>query len=213
MTKHGTASSGLYVEFQAAVLRQLPRPEELDASVLDGWLSNQAGMQRGLRGLFLPPEEKPAPAAIVVPEPTITPYAAITVDYGMNLEAMVKVGRYDGVNPDITAEHFPIVGDGKVDREPLLVHFGRDMDDAVITTEFDRLGLRDGAIEELAAFGAKYPDLQRGYPIIGRQSVWRYRVGYSYCPCLLGGGRERILRLTLRGLGWDVHCRFLAFRK
>ena len=151
--------------------------------------------------------------AVIIPEPTITSYAAITVDYGMTLPAMIKAVGCDWVNQDITAERFPVVGEGKVDREPLLVHFGRDVDDADMTAALDRLGLRDGAIEELCAFGAKFPDLQREFPIIGRKSVWRYRFGGSRCPCLGRGGFGRSLDLSIRERRWDGYCRFLAFRK
>lgn len=215
MPTHGTAlSEGQTAEFVGAGTKALILiANRLGPDLAHNWAGNGEAMQRAFLGALMPPEAKPAPAAIVVPEPTITTYGALTVDYDMVLEAMVKAGQYDWVDPDITAEHFPIVGKGKVQRVPLTVHFGRDMDDADVTTEFERLGLEDGAIEELTAFGAKYPELQREFPILARKSVWRNRFGRPHGPCLDRGDRERSLYLYIRERRWLHPCRFLAFRK
>lgn len=56
---NGTASIGLYVEFQAAVLRQLPRPGEFPEGVLDGWNRDQASLKRVLAEALLPPVSSP----------------------------------------------------------------------------------------------------------------------------------------------------------
>lgn len=58
---NGTASSGLYVEFQAAVLRQLPRPEDLTKGDLERLLSDQASLRQSLRRAVLP--IKPGPTS------------------------------------------------------------------------------------------------------------------------------------------------------
>ena len=215
MPTHGPAlNEGQTAEFVSAGTKALILiANRLGPDLAHNWAVNGEAMQRAFLGALIPPEEKPALAAIVVPEPTITTYEAITVDYDMVLKAMAKVGRYDWVNPDITAERFPVVGEGKAEREALLVHFGRDMDDRDVTIELEHLGLEDGAIEELLAFGAKYPDLQHKFPIIGRKSVWQYRFGFSCCPCLDGCGRGRGLSLRIRERRWRGVCRFLAFRK
>ena len=55
MTNHGTASIGLYIELQAAVLRQLPRPGEMTSEIVDGWIQNQASLKRILHEVLLPP--------------------------------------------------------------------------------------------------------------------------------------------------------------
>lgn len=214
MPAHGTAlNEGQTAEFVGAGTKALILiANQLGPDLAGKWARNGEAMQRAFLGALLPSEEKPAPAVIEFPQPTITSYP-IMVDYGMKLEAMIKVGRYDWVNSDITAEHFPMQGEGRVDLGAQLVHFGRDREDADVTAEFDRLGLRDGAIEELLAFGVKFPDLQRKFPIIGRKSVWRHRFGRSCCPCLGAGGGGRYLDLSFREYGWNGYYRFLAFRK
>lgn len=214
MPAHGTAlSEGQMAEFVGAGTKALILiANHLGPDRAGHWARNGEAMQRAFLGALLPPEEEPAPV-VEVPRPTITSYP-ITVDYGMKFPAIVEAGRYDRTSSDITADRFPIAGEGTVEREALLVHFFyRSMTDEDVTSEFERLGLRDGAIEELLAFGAKYPDLQREFPIVARKSVWRNRIGNSVCPYLTRGGSERDLSLDIREGRWDGLCRFLAFRK
>lgn len=53
---------GWYIEFQAALLRQAPRPGEIDQTTAEGWTSNQKGLKKNLAGCLLPP-------TAVTPEP------------------------------------------------------------------------------------------------------------------------------------------------
>jgi len=45
---------GWYIEFQAAILRQAPRPGEIDQTTAEGWTSNQKGLKKNLAGCLLP---------------------------------------------------------------------------------------------------------------------------------------------------------------
>lgn len=45
---------GRYIEFQASVLRQMPRPEEIDKLALDGWINNQNALKEVLAKVLLP---------------------------------------------------------------------------------------------------------------------------------------------------------------
>lgn len=45
---------GWYIEFQAALLRQAPRPGEIDQTVAEGWTSNQKGLKKNLANCLLP---------------------------------------------------------------------------------------------------------------------------------------------------------------
>jgi len=59
MKKDGTASqvTGNYVEFQAAVLRALPR--DIDPDVAFGWAQNGEALAKNLRGVLIPAEVTP----------------------------------------------------------------------------------------------------------------------------------------------------------
>jgi len=46
---------GWYIEFQAALLRQAPRPEEIDQVTAEGWINNQKSLKNNLAGCLIPP--------------------------------------------------------------------------------------------------------------------------------------------------------------
>ena len=46
---------GWYIEFQAALLRQAPRPGEIDQIVAEGWINNQQSLKKNLAGCLIPP--------------------------------------------------------------------------------------------------------------------------------------------------------------
>ena len=136
----------------------------------------------------------------------------IVVDYTKSLEQMIAAGCYDWVNPDITAERFPITGDGQVELEPELIHIGRDMSSDEVIADLDKRGLRPGTIAELLAFGATYPEVQREFPIVALGSVAEVH-GYRRVACLYRSDSERNLHLDWFDSDWDGLYRFLAFRK
>jgi len=56
---NGAASiPGWYVEFQANMLRQLPRPGEIDPTTAEGWNRNQKALKKALTGVLLPTERE-----------------------------------------------------------------------------------------------------------------------------------------------------------
>ena len=46
---------GWYIEFQAALLRQAPRPGEIDQTTAESWTSNQKSLKKNLTSCLLPP--------------------------------------------------------------------------------------------------------------------------------------------------------------
>ncbi|MEK7078409.1 MAG: hypothetical protein AAB911_02465 [Patescibacteria group bacterium] len=202
MEKHGTASldAGQFAEFASVVIRQLPR--DLDSTTVQGWIENQSSLQRVLREALMPiPIEQ---------EKNVFP---VTVDYTRTLSDMISAGHYDSVNDDITADHFPVSGEGVVEVKLELVHFDRVMESDDVLKELDKDGLRPATLAELLAFGAKYPDIQRQFPIIALGAVWQNRRGYRSVPALWGSSIGRFLDLHYFDDGWDGYYRFLAVLK
>lgn len=198
----GTASIevGHFAELTSAVIQQLPR--DIDSTTAQGWIENRAALQRALRAALLPATQ------------SVHPTYPVSINYGLSLEEMIAAGRYDWKNDDITAKHFPERGEGVSDIEIQLVHFNRVMgsSDEVIR-EFDKMGLRPASIEELLAFGAKYPDVQRQFPIVALKSLWRRLRGHRYVPYLDRNVHERCLYLYVFEGGWYENYRFAAVRK
>lgn len=199
MRKHGTAFqvTGWYVEFQMAVLRALPR--DIDQRVADGWRENGKALTKNLRSMLIPPAES-------------TSTHHVTVDYILSLEEMIKVGRYQSVNPSITSEHFPIKGKGTKEVETKLVHFDRFLGSDEVIQELDKDGLRPAIIEELLAFGSRYPMMQWQFPIVALGSILR-RPDHHQKDVPYLWGRERHLDLVSFESLWHDNIRFLTVLK
>ena len=137
----------------------------------------------------------------------------VTVDYGKRLSAMIKAGKYDWVNSDITEKNFPPTREEGVQPVTLeLIHFDRAISSEDALAELDTMGFRPANLEELLAFGAKYSEEQRKYPIVALGSVWR-RLGDRYVPILWDDSNGRRLRLRWFAGAWYSGYRFLAVRK
>ncbi|MDO8510509.1 MAG: hypothetical protein Q7S15_02705 [bacterium] len=149
--------------------------------------------------------------------PRTAPPDTLTIDYNRSLADMVKAGKYDWVNDDITAKRFPIEGKGTVELEAKLFHFNRDIPSSEegvrLITEDDREHPWEPAkIEHLLAFGEKYPEEQCKYPIIALGSVGEVG-GYRCVPVLYRDGVGRGLSLHYWDGLWSASYRFLAVRK
>lgn len=138
------------------------------------------------------------------------------VNYSLSLEGMIAAGNYDWANDDITPKRFPLKGEGEVEFEDTVFHFDRDItsEEAVklITAADSKNPWEPGKIENLLAYGAKNPEEQRKFPIIGLGSVCKV-LGYRDVPFLYRSASERELFLGWWDGDWGAFCRFLAVRK
>ena len=138
----------------------------------------------------------------------------ILVDYAVSVEELLKLGKYDWSNSDITSEHFPTKRTGgKVETKVELVHFGRNISSDEALKELDKMGYRPAEAHELLAFGAKYPDVQREFPIVALGSVWRSSLGCRSVVCLYENTAERDAALCWLEGDWGDGWRFAAVRK
>jgi len=138
---------------------------------------------------------------------------AVTVNYDLSVENAVKAGKYDWSNSDITTKNFPPKRKGKAGIELTLFHFNRSMESDEVVREFDKQGLRPAELPELLSFGAKYPDIQRDFPVVALGSFWRRPFGRRRCAYLYGHGFRRSLCLHWLAFGWHDDYRFAAVRK
>jgi len=140
----------------------------------------------------------------------------IEVDYSMSLNKMISAGNYDWKNDDITAARFPVKGEGKVEFEAKLFHFNRDISSEAAVTHIKDADPQNpwepAKTEHTLAFGAKYPELQREYPIVGLGSVAKVDFDRDVLRlCRRGSGRS--LYLSRWDGDWYGDYRFLAVRK
>jgi hypothetical protein len=137
----------------------------------------------------------------------------ILVNYDRSVEDGVWAGRYDWSNSDITSGHFLSDRRGTTEADIHLIHFNKVMSAEQVLIKLDRMGFRPAGIQHALAFGEKYPDIQREFPIVFLGSVWQSPRGHRDCPCLDGSDARRELSLDWVGAGWDEDCRLAAVRK
>jgi hypothetical protein len=138
----------------------------------------------------------------------------LTVDYRKSIEQMAAAGDYDGsTSPNITAQNFPATLKGTARVEVEIVHLNLYASTDEVMAELDRRGLRAATMAELLSFGAKYPDVQREFPIVALGSVWVDSSGYRLCGYLWSDGDGRYCGLDFIGNDWNSRDRFLAVRK
>lgn len=138
----------------------------------------------------------------------------ITVDYSQSIAQMIGAGGYDCVDPDITAEHFPIQGDSIKSVEVFLFHFNYSIfsEDAIV--EMDKDGYRPVNAAELFGLGAQHPQLQLEFPIVCLGTIWQCLNGLNQCPVLgTSDGFERRLTHYYFGRSWYAGYRFAVASK
>lgn len=152
-------------------------------------------------------EQQPKPAEEII---------SLSVNYGRNVKEMIKAGKYDWENSDITEKHFPLPAELKGKTTTIsgkLFHFDRSISSEDAISEMDKAGYRPATLPELLALGEDQPDLQRQFPIIALGSVWSGAFGRRGVPGLNVGGYERKLSLYWFAYDWIAVDRFFGVRK
>lgn len=106
----------------------------------------------------------------------------ITVDYTLEREPAIEAGRFDWVDQehrfDVTLSGFYFSlynhpkGEKKEDTTVHLIHLDLPVNRDGAAWMLKRRGFRAIALRELLALAAKYPDLQREYPIMALESCY-----------------------------------------
>lgn len=186
-------------EFHAAILQNLP---ELGSEEMQKWIGPNRSSLRTILAQTL--------------VSTSVQYPQVMVDYGQTFEQMVAAGRYDWRSGDITAERFPIKGDGVVTFETRLFHFNRRVssEEAVrhIASVDPTNPWQAAHIEHELAYGAIYPEEQRQFLIMALgSSCWMG--GSRFVSCLGRLDAKRGLGLRSWDFDWNADDRFLAVRQ
>jgi hypothetical protein len=139
----------------------------------------------------------------------------VVTDYDLLVEDAIAAGHYDQKNSNtrITNRNFPSKRMGTRALEIILVKFKYAMSSEDVLRELDKHGLRPAELPELLAFGERYPDVQREFPVVALGSVWQYSGGRCYVPYLSRHTGRRGLYLSWLGGEWFSLCRFAVVRK
>lgn len=161
---------------------------------------------------------------------------SVIIDHKKSLADMIAAGKYDYINPNIVEKNFPIQQRPSVSEADIqssgnpyrtlgvqndnstnivLVHLNKAVKTSEVLVYMDKHGLRPARIEELLAFGEKYPAVQREFPVVALGSVWVDSDGDRSVACLRRHGSERSLYLRWADPDstWDEIYRFAAVSK
>jgi len=138
----------------------------------------------------------------------------LTIEAGLMFEERITRGQYSWRNSDLREEWFPVTADQVGKWEWRLFHFNFNCKIPSRKASFliKENAFELGQIGHILAFGEKYPEEQRKFPIIGLGSVAGFDVDH-YVPALGIFGAERTLNLGWFEGGWSNGHRFLGVRR
>lgn len=141
---------------------------------------------------------------------------SLAVNYSKKLNEMILPGRYDIVDPRIVAKNFQIkesYGGRLVILTARLFHFKETMYTDEIISQVEQTDYRLAMIPEIMAFGATYPNLQRGVSIIALGQPAGINGSYFVPGLTKSGNQARMLKLySFQGV-WPPICHFLAVKE
>lgn len=90
----------------------------------------------------------------------------------LSLKELVDTGKYSYVDKEITEKYFnvQVVGKPKTDTV-LLIYFAQTLTSESVLSKMEQGGVYPATIEHLLAVGAKYPELQKQFPVAALGSV------------------------------------------
>lgn len=131
----------------------------------------------------------------------------VTADYTMSREQMIVAGKYSEVGGHM--DIFSVDGSGVVNAS--LGMFPVEGEFADTKEMYERVerrrGIRPATFAEICAFGAKYPDEQRGYVrrLMAMGSVGDRDLGTPYSPALYGTMNSRWMGIFAQSEMWTKH--------
>jgi hypothetical protein len=112
----------------------------------------------------------------------------ITVDHSRSLvDLLMSTGPTKRPSPEDVAEigaKWPIDGSGPEERTTVIVRLHKYATTREAESEIARRGLRAARLDELLAFGERYPDVQDSFPVVALGSSHVDRLGVRRVPML-----------------------------
>ena len=137
----------------------------------------------------------------------------LTLDGSYSASKLIKKGKYDWFNDDITDERFPIQKREPIEHKIELVEFDHDPSSEEVLAEFKERGLERPIYEDAFYYGIKYPEEQRKHPVVFLHEPVLNPDGRRNVLVLGGDDGERRLRLICFGYEWSRRCAFAGVRK
>ncbi len=207
MEKHETVREMTKGQFRDIVSTLIGAiPDDLTFQEAQAVTGGKGKLTEGVREVF---------GQFRIGQPSTERYA-VTVNYAGNktIKNLLKEGKYDWVNSNITDKNFPTDKTGEEENEIHLVHLDRLFDNGdLVIEELDKLGYKPANPAQLLALGIKHPDLQRQFPIAALGQYWLDSSGARYVVYLHRGSGGRYASLRWLEDGWYACWRFAVVRK
>lgn len=137
----------------------------------------------------------------------------IVIGDGRSTEELVEAGRYAYAHSCVTSDNFPArpVAGARL-REIVLLEFDHGVTADQVLAAAARAGLERPLYEDALHFGARYPDVQRGHPVVFLHDPWIGFFGRRDVLCLWSNGGRRELGLEGFDETWSPGHRFAFLR-
>jgi hypothetical protein len=137
----------------------------------------------------------------------------LKISANLSFSDRIALGKYDWTNSNINDKNFSDKAEKDYEVECKLFHFNKSILSEFAIAEMEKEGFKPANILELLKLGEINPNLQREFPIVALDSVWRGADSHHHVPVLNYDDDRRWLSLYWSGLGWGDDCRFLGVRK
>jgi hypothetical protein len=217
-----TTFPGWYVEFQAAVLRQLPRPDKLGKEIGEGWINNQGALKKVLATILFPqPSQESSRFTLFKDLGIITVPDNYVHETRLASFKKENCERFLFYDKDIIDENFAKVTTKLVPGQKLHVKVFKQIVSGTTTSE-ERLAFLKtqnavlvGAQGASLVFEQKREDLPEHYGYISldeKKAFWEITKGIHRVPGLYQHWSEDWeFRLGGFGHDWDNHNCLLCF--
>jgi len=144
--------------------------------------------------------------------PIADDWASVVVDYSrFTLADMIAACRYKSVDRRITTERFPVKGEGRVELNMAILHFGKAMTTKNVIAGLEHSSFRPAKIEELLTLCKERPGLQAKFSIVALGSVWNDSSGMPQFVASLN--TNLVSTSASAGTLWADPYRFAAVKK
>jgi len=199
---------GWYIEFQAALLRQAPRPEEIDQVTAEGWVNNQKSLKNNLAGCLIPSPvtvtTKSTQSNFLLQFVGMVVIPATTAKFVAKDKFMINTNRNASVKISYLGDNFTarfLCGDGKIE-DPISKQILR----------YAKLSKASGdgsIIEELGGEAKAETTLSEMFSLMEKQGKGEdgalLNNGYANLFCIKDGtGVLRAVYVHWRCDGWSV---------
>jgi hypothetical protein len=135
----------------------------------------------------------------------------VSVDYDLSLRERIAGGCYDWTNSGFEHSTFVPAGRGKAMHSLGFVQFSDYVGAERAVMAIESAGDRPASPEDLLAFGATHPDIQRSCRVVAVGMAVDVN-GERFFPGLWGSAKSRILQLHRTSEDWAPKTRFLAIK-